>query len=168
MAKTAKTLPMKAIVGGLVLLFVALVSIFLLLPAFFDVHLTDALFEKPPPAWQLPAELQAKLEITEAEMVGLYEFQQYCGSCHGDYGHGGGPQAARIGGVPNLLDPRVALKNGLTDEGALKTINEGVPGTAMPSFQHISDRVKQSLLAYLSYARRNQDRLIKMEAELHR
>lgn len=157
----SKTLPMKGIVIGLSMLFAFLCIVFLIVPAFFDVHITDALFEKSTEPWILPQEEQARLGMTVDEMKGKFHFDQMCASCHGPWGQGGGPQAAGVGGVPDLTDPASSarLVNGLTRKGLLKTLDEGVPGTAMPAFPQLARHVRDSLADFVLYTVRHKDRL---------
>jgi mono/diheme cytochrome c family protein len=165
MAKTSGNLPMRAIIIGISCLFAVLVGIFLMLPAFFDVHVTDALFETPQEPWMLPDEVQKQYQFSVLEMKGKYQFSQYCESCHGPFGAGGGAQSARIGGVPNLLASATVLVNGATAEGFAKTIDQGVPGTAMPAFPHIAKHAKESIVAYLEYLIRNREKMAAMASQ---
>ena len=165
MTKPSGTLPMRAIIIGISCLFVLLVGSFLMLPAFFDVHVTDSLFETPHEPWMLSDEVQKKYQFSVLEMKGKYQFSQYCESCHGPYGSGGGAQSARIGGVPNLLATSTVLVNGATAEGFAKTIDQGVPGTAMPAFPHIAKHAKESIVAYLEYVIRNREKLATMASQ---
>lgn len=156
-----KKLPMKAILAGLVGCFVLLSGAFLIVPAFFDVHLTDALFETPEEPWMLKPEEQQRLGMSVDEMKGKHHFEQMCASCHGPWGNGGGPQSARVGGVPSLVDPEQQgrLLHGLSRKGVLKTLEEGVPGSAMPGFPHLAKHVKETIADFLAYAQRNHERL---------
>lgn len=128
------------------------------------MHLTDAHFETPQQPWMLPTEVQQRYQFSVVEMQGKYHYGQYCENCHGPFGAGGGPQSARIGGVPNLLAAGTTLVNGATAEGFAKTIEFGIPGTAMPAFPQIAKHAKESIVAYLEYLVRNRDKIAAMES----
>lgn len=155
-------LPMKAIVVALASLFVALCGLFLIMPAFFDIHVTDAFFDVPQEPWMLPPAERSRLGMSIDEMKGKYHFEQMCASCHGAWALGGGPQAARLGGVPSLVAPetRSRLVNGLSRAGILKTLDEGIAGSAMPAFPHLARHVRDTLADFILYAERNQDTLM--------
>lgn len=59
-----------------------------------------------------------------AAKLGEFEFRANCAFCHGLGAHGGGRG-------PDLT--RAQKKHGNTDADLFRTINEGVPGTAMPA-----------------------------------
>lgn len=95
--------------------------------------------------------------IKRQEMVqsGKRAFLNRCSGCHGLEGDGNGPAA-------RFLDPRprdftkgifkfktTPLGGMPTEDDLLKTINQGVPGTSMPSFALVSDAEKRSLIEYL-------------------
>lgn len=160
MADQAKKLPIKAITIGTVAIFATTVSLFLILPAFFDIHVSDALFDTPTQPWMISTEMQEKYQFSVEEMQGKYHFEQYCESCHGPFANGQGKQSASLGGrVPNLLDPAVVLVNGSDAKSLEKTINEGIPGTAMPAFPQMANFAKKSIISFLEYSMRNRDKL---------
>lgn len=82
-------------------------------------------------------------------------FRQHCQVCHGANGRGDGP-------VAELLDPRPRnFKDGLyklrstesgelpTDADLLKTVRNGMHGTAMPSFAHLDDAAIADVIAFV-------------------
>ncbi len=86
---------------------------------------------------------------------GLY--RRYCVGCHGMSGDGAGPSAS-------LLDPYPRdFRNGVfkwkstiagakpTHEDLVRTLQRGVPGTAMPSFLQLSDEEIDALVEYVEY-----------------
>src|SRR4029077_13081774 len=74
----------------------------------------------------VPAHAQDKNPLAkdpEAAKLGEFEFRANCAFCHGLGARGGGRG-------PDLT--RVQKKHGNSDADLFRTINEGVPGTAMP------------------------------------
>jgi putative heme-binding domain-containing protein len=74
----------------------------------------------------IPARAQVKNPLakdTDAAKLGEFEFRANCAFCHGLGARGGGRG-------PDLT--RVQKKHGNSDADIFRTINEGVPGTAMP------------------------------------
>jgi mono/diheme cytochrome c family protein len=163
MTDKPKNLPVRAIAIGTAIVFVIVMGLFLVMPAFFDVHVTDALFETPSQPWMLPPEVQSRYEFTVQEMQGKYHYGQYCEACHGPFGNGQGRQSAGFGGrIPNLLaaDAHTKLHNGIDQAGLEKTINEGIPGTGMPAFPQIAKHAKESIIAFLEYCLKNREKLL--------
>jgi mono/diheme cytochrome c family protein len=149
-------LPVRGIAIGMAVLFVLLVSAFLVVPAFFDVQVGGSLFETPEQPWMVSDEFNARYQMTVNEQKGRYQFQQYCASCHGPWGSGGGPQSAGFGGrIPDLSDPGASFVNGMTAEALRQTIDEGLPGRGMPAFPHIANHVKDVLVDFMLYVRAN-------------
>src|SRR5260221_6199564 len=75
---------------------------------------------------QSPARAQDKNPLTKdpnAAKLGEFEFRANCAFCHGLGARGGGRG-------PDLT--RAQKKHGNSDADIFRTINEGVPGTAMP------------------------------------
>lgn len=149
-----KPLPMKAIAVSVGALFAALVAGFLIVPAFFDTNpMGGRLFEDGPAPWAVSEAEQARFQYTEAQQRGRYHFQQYCASCHGPEGRGNGPSAMTLSTrPPNLIttDSR-AVKNGMTKEGVLKTLEHGIPGTDMGSYAQLPADVKAEIADFVEY-----------------
>jgi copper transport protein len=79
------------------------------------------------------AQTQNPIPITEASLTrgeALYEAQ--CMACHGALGFGDGPNAAGLDPPPANLHLHAAHH---TDGDLFRIVTEGVPGTAMPSFE---------------------------------
>jgi len=149
----AKPLPMKAIALSLGGLFIALTVGFLILPAFFDSSPMGLLFHRSPAPWAMDPTEQAKFQLTDNQVKGRYHFQQYCAGCHGPEGRGNGPTSQTLNKrPPNFLEPSPAgLKNGLSAQAVLKTLNDGLPGSQMPSFSELPEEVKQQLADYAEH-----------------
>lgn len=148
-----KPLPMKAIVLAVSGLFVILSVGFLILPAFFDSTPLGMLFHKKPAPWALENEMQAKLQLTEAQAKGRYHFQQYCAGCHGPEGRGNGPMSQNLRRrPPNFLAPSTAgIVNGYSAAGVTKTLLEGIPGSEMPRFSQLPTEVIQEISLYVEH-----------------
>jgi mono/diheme cytochrome c family protein len=62
-------------------------------------------------------------------------FQKNCTACHGESADGKGPAAISLTPPPrNFTDPAAKWTRGLEPADIVKTLAEGSPGTAMPSF----------------------------------
>ena len=84
-------------------------------------------------------------------------FRRHCAACHGISGDGAGPSAAVLNPYPRDFRNGV-FKYTSTAAGAkplpddlLRTLRQGIPGTAMPSFRKLPDRELGRLLEYVKY-----------------
>ncbi|MEE2642502.1 MAG: cytochrome c [Planctomycetota bacterium] len=87
---------------------------------------------------------------------GLY--REHCAHCHGVTGGGAGPTAASLSPYPRDFRNGVFKfksttgKSRPSDEDLMRILNEGVHGTAMPSFKvAISESEKRALVDYIKY-----------------
>lgn len=95
--------------------------------------------------------------MSEQERVarGKEGFLNRCSGCHGEKADGQGPGAPMLNPKPrNLLEGSFKFRttpSGTlpTVEDLLRTINQGVLGTAMPSFQEVSDSEKLAIVSYI-------------------
>lgn len=86
---------------------------------------------------------------------GLY--RQHCVHCHGISGDGAGPTAAFLNPYPRdyrqgkfkFKSTQFAAKP--TDADLLRTLTEGIPGTAMPSFKLLPLDEREALVEYVKY-----------------
>jgi len=86
---------------------------------------------------------------------GLY--REHCAHCHGITGDGAGPTAAFLNPYPR--DYRLGLfkfkstpdKLRPTHDDLKKTVLQGIPGTAMPSFKLLPDIEVEALVDYVKY-----------------
>lgn len=124
-----------------------------------------ALFGTPDqPAVPPEAELNAAQIAIAAGPVGSDEsgrmwglYRKYCASCHGISGDGAGPNAAVLSPYPR--DFRWGLFKYTSTAGGAKpatddldrTLQRGIPGTAMPSFAKLSDEHRGALIEYVRY-----------------
>lgn len=79
---------------------------------------------------------------------GKAAFTTNCVSCHGDKMDGNGPAGAMMNPKPrNLVTEK--FKNGDKPDKVLKTVTDGVTGTAMTGFAHLSEEDRWSLVHYV-------------------
>jgi mono/diheme cytochrome c family protein len=77
-------------------------------------------------------------------------FAQNCASCHGEKGGGDGPAGAALNPKPrNFKSPAAEWKNGNTEEGITKTLNEGIPGGAMVAYKHLKPEDMKAIIKYV-------------------
>lgn len=92
---------------------------------------------------------------TDGAQRGL--FRQHCAHCHGVTGDGAGPTAAFLEPYPRDYRQGVfKFKSTLnaakpTHADLKRTIQEGIPGTAMPSFLLLPDQEVEALVEYVKY-----------------
>jgi len=101
-------------------------------------------------------EHHAPRPLTAAEAAaGKPLYLRECSGCHGERGNGAGPAA-------DFVDPRPRdftkgpFKFRTTESGKppatadiLRTIEHGIPGTAMPSFAFLTDDERTKIAAYI-------------------
>lgn len=86
---------------------------------------------------------------------GLY--RQHCAHCHGITGDGQGPTAAYLNPYPrDYRSGRYKFKSTAgaempTHDDLKKTLLDGIPGTAMPSFRVLPDAEIEALVQYVKY-----------------
>ena len=86
---------------------------------------------------------------------GLY--RQHCSHCHGITGDGLGPTAAFLNPYPrDYRQAKFKFKSTLlgqppTEHDLVHILQEGIPGTAMPSFKLLTDEEISSLVEYVKY-----------------
>lgn len=87
---------------------------------------------------------------------GLY--REHCAHCHGISGDGAGPTAMTLNPYPRDFRQGVFKFKSTTgkarpsDEDLMRILDEGIPGTAMPSFKvAIAEDEKEALVDYVKY-----------------
>ncbi len=76
-------------------------------------------------------------------------YSENCTMCHGENGDGNGHAAAAIKN-PKPCDFTVGkFKYGSNLKQIIKTITEGVPNTAMPAWNNLSDEEKTAVAQYI-------------------
>lgn len=76
-----------------------------------------------------------------------------CVPCHGEKGHGDGPAAVALNPKPRDYT-KDALKNGDKAEDIFKTLTDGLKGTTMVSFAHLSEEERWGLAYYVTELRK--------------
>lgn len=87
-----------------------------------------------------PTQTKSKLTrpwVSTAELVsrGRELYAQQCVSCHGAEGLGNGPAAGALVPPPRNFTVDAGWKNGRKPSQIFKTLKEGIPGSAMASYQ---------------------------------
>jgi cytochrome c oxidase cbb3-type subunit I/II len=99
--------------------------------------------------------------LTEADArAGRTPYLRECSRCHGERGDGAGPQARTLDPPPRDFTQR-PFKFRTTPAGqppttadVLRTIEQGIPGTAMPSFASLAEEERKQIAArVLEFAR---------------
>ncbi|MCJ8347831.1 cytochrome c [bacterium] len=80
---------------------------------------------------------------------GKKKFKNVCSSCHGDNGHGDGVAGAALNPKPRNFHKNVEWKNPRTIAGLFKTLQEGLPGTAMSAFDYLSVADRFAIIHYV-------------------
>ena len=87
--------------------------------------------------------------------VGLY--RRHCAHCHGISGDGMGPTARFLNPYPRDYRQGVykfkSTPTGSepTHDDLMRTLNEGIPGTAMPSFLLLTNSEREAIIEYVIY-----------------
>jgi len=93
------------------------------------------------PQLSLPRSLIANSEIN-------LTFQNDCSSCHGDLGRGDGQLAQQLNPSPtDFTDKTRALNRSIL--GLYDALSDGIEGTAMPSFKHLTEKERWSLAFFV-------------------
>lgn len=72
-----------------------------------------------------------------------------CASCHGEGGEGNGPASTGLNPAPRNFTIVDGWKNGAKISGIYKTLEEGIPGTAMISYDYFLPEEKIGLAHYI-------------------
>jgi len=73
-------------------------------------------------------------------------FSQTCSPCHGPEGRGDGPAGANLTPKPRNLTKKDGWKNGTRIEDVFKTLDEGIKGSAMVSYDYLSKKDRMALV----------------------
>ena len=94
--------------------------------------------------------------ITDAEVkAGKPLYLRECSACHGERGDGAGPAAAFVDPKPrNFLQKQFKFRttpsgDAPTTADVLRTIERGLPGSAMPAFSFLSEPERKQIAAYV-------------------
>ncbi len=97
-----------------------------------------------------PVDIMKESKPTQ-EMIdkGKGLFQTNCVSCHGTDGKGDGVASATLNPKPRNFHDLNGWKNGPKFSSMYKTLQEGVPGSAMPSFSTLLPQDRIDLIYYI-------------------
>ena len=107
------------------------------------------------PASEPAADVQAGLPAEASAQAGASAYAQSCARCHGATGRGDGLDSKRFYPRPRNLALGVykfrstASGTPPTDADLFRTITQGLPGTNMPDWQHLSEETRWQLVSYL-------------------
>lgn len=87
--------------------------------------------------------------IPEMLEKGKQLFQTTCSSCHGNEGKGDGPAGAALNPRPRNFHENVGWKNGRTVSALYKTLQEGIAGSGMPSYDYVPAQDRINILSYV-------------------
>jgi mono/diheme cytochrome c family protein len=76
-------------------------------------------------------------------------YEKSCAQCHGPNGEGNGPSAAGLNPAPRNFTQSTGWKNGFGRAAIYKTVSEGVPGSAMVSFDYLRPAQRMALVHYV-------------------
>lgn len=106
--------------------------------------------ETAPTATETASTLNPELE------KGREIFNQNCASCHGEKGAGDGAAVASLNPKPrNYRAPASQWKNGNTEAGVLKTLNNGIPNSPMVAYKFLGDENLKLLAKYVVHLSQN-------------
>ena len=83
--------------------------------------------------------------LTRGQVV----YNQTCAPCHGAEGHGDGAAAGGLKPPPRDFAQKDGWKNGYRIEQVYKTLDEGIKGTAMVSYNFIGRKDRMALVHYV-------------------
>jgi mono/diheme cytochrome c family protein len=72
-------------------------------------------------------------------------YAQTCATCHGVDGKGDGPGGAGLNPKPRKFTEQAAWKNGTRLEDIYKTLDEGIKGSSMVSYNYLSKKDRMAL-----------------------
>lgn len=76
-------------------------------------------------------------------------YKSNCASCHGEIGAGGGPASAGLNPAPRNFTSLEGWKNGPKLSQIYTTLQEGIPGSAMVSYDYLLPEQKFALAHYI-------------------
>jgi mono/diheme cytochrome c family protein len=72
-------------------------------------------------------------------------FAQTCATCHGPEGRGDGPGGTGLNPKPRNFSEKTAWKNGTRLEDIYKTLDEGIKGSSMVSYNYLTKKDRMAL-----------------------
>ncbi|EMJ94294.1 c-type cytochrome [Leptospira alstonii] len=112
--------------------------------------------EKPTETTSAPVVTETASTLSPELQKGQEIFNQNCASCHGEKGSGDGAAAASLNPKPrNYKAPAAQWKNGNTEAGILKTLNNGIPKSPMVAYKFLGDENLKLLAKYVVHLSQN-------------
>jgi mono/diheme cytochrome c family protein len=99
-----------------------------------------------------------KVGVTSPELVnkGRELFKANCTTCHGDNGQGDGPSASMLNPKPRNFHSLNSWKNGSKVTQIYKTLEEGIPGGGMASYNYMPPEDRFALIHFIRTFANNQ------------
>lgn len=82
----------------------------------------------------------------ELKARGKALYDQTCATCHGAEGKGDGPGAGQLNPKPRNFTTREGWKNGTRIEDLFRTLDEGLKGTSMVSYNYLNKKDRMALV----------------------
>uniref|UniRef100_A0A7V2ZK51 Cytochrome c n=1 Tax=Ignavibacterium album TaxID=591197 RepID=A0A7V2ZK51_9BACT len=92
---------------------------------------------------------EIKNPTTQLLSEGETLYKSNCASCHGETGAGGGPASAGLNPAPRNFTSPDGWKNGAKLSQIYTTLQEGIPGSAMVSYDYLLPEQKFALAHYI-------------------
>lgn len=92
---------------------------------------------------------ELKEATDELIQAGQELYSANCASCHNETGAGGGPASAGLNPAPRNLTATDGWKNGRTLSGIYTTLEEGIEGGAMISYNFLTPKERISIAHYI-------------------
>jgi mono/diheme cytochrome c family protein len=92
-----------------------------------------------------------KAGVASSELIGKGRelYKGNCAACHGDNGQGDGVSASMLTPKPRNFHPLDGWKNGSKVSQIYKTLQEGIPGGAMASYNYLPPEDRFALIHYI-------------------
>jgi len=100
--------------------------------------------------------MKAGISSTESINKGRELYKNNCAACHGENGMGDGVSASILNPKPRNLHSQSGWKNGSKVTQIYKTLQEGISGTAMASYNYMPPEERFALIHYIRTFGRNQ------------
>jgi mono/diheme cytochrome c family protein len=100
--------------------------------------------------------MKAGISTPEFIKKGRDLFKANCVACHGENGQGDGPSASMLSPKPRNFHSLAGWKNGSKVSQMYKTLEEGIPGSGMASYNYMTPEERFALIHYTRTLANNQ------------